>query len=203
MSFFWNPFRPSRMNLVIVFCLATLHSDSGNHDRLNAAWLIAPAHVSQQDPQSKETLKGFTGTWKFSETNAATAQRSQSIENATASLSRFARGRARAKLKKATAPPKEIKIVDSGDQVDFTIGKQKLTIKTDGKPTQIKLESKSATIQAEKRDGKLIVVVSTSEMKRTMTYQHGADTKKLQQQNVFAIKMLDRPIQFTNQYSQK
>lgn len=208
-----NAIAISRMSFVVMFCCMTLSEDIYSQTTTQPRVSGASTPVLRQTvvPQSKvppvkaeglavQSPKDFTGTWKLQETAAQTNQRIKAIENATASFSRFMRGRARDAMNKKTAPPKELKMVDAGSQLKISKSGREFVVGTDGKPAAVVFDGKNATMQAGKREGKLIVVVRMNEMTKTTICELSVDGQTLKQQTEISSTKLATPIRFTNYF---
>ena len=74
-----------------------------------------------------------------------------------------------------------------------------VTIALNGQPVAVNLGQRSASMQATKRDGKLIVVSSMANATKTTIYELSADGRQLEQ-TVDMSGGLPTPIQYTNTY---
>ena len=96
-----------------------------------------------------------------------------------------------------TLPENQMQIVDSGNQIKMTRMGREVTI---AQPVAVNLGQRSASMQATKRDGKLIVVSSMANATKTTTYELSADGRQLKQTVDMSGGRLPTPIQYTNTY---
>ena len=99
-----------------------------------------------------------------------------------------------------TSPENQMQIVDSGNQIKMTRMGREVTIALNGQPVAVNLGQRSASMQATKRDGKLIVVSSMANATKTTTYELSADGRQLKQTVDMSGGRLPTPIQYTNTY---
>ena len=144
--------------------------------------------------------KNYSGTWRLSLSAAQQQQRQAAIESAVSRLGRFQQGKARQVMDRMTSPESQMRIVDSGNQIKMTRMGREVTIALNGQPVAVNLGQQSASMQAVKRDGKLIVVSSMANATKTTTYELSADGRQLKQTVDMSGGRLPTPIQYTNTY---
>lgn len=179
-----------------------------NVTRLTMAFcLVFPAIAPSQTANSQQmqstagvSNKNFTGIWQLNESTTLKNQRSRAIKNATASLGRFKRSRALEVMQKMTAPPRELKIVDDGNQVQISRAGGEAVVGIDGRPVTIDSPRGKATLRATKRDGRLIVESKLANATTTVVYQLSDDGNTLNQQIEIVANKLPTPVRFTNSY---
>ena len=144
--------------------------------------------------------KNYSGTWRLSLSAGQQQQRQAAIESAVSRFGRIQQGKARQAMDRMTSPEKQMQIVDSGNQIKMTRMGREVTIALNGQPVAVNLGQQNASMQAVKRDGKLIVVASMANATKTTTYELSADGRQLQQTVDMSGGRLPTPIQFTNTY---
>ena len=123
------------------------------------------------------------------------------IESAVSRFGRLLQGKARQVVDRMTLPENQMQIVDSGNQIKMTRMGREVTIALNGQPVAVNLGPQSVSIQATKRDGKLIVVSSMANATKTTTYELSADGRQLQQTVDMSGGRLPTPIQYINTYT--
>ena len=103
-------------------------------------------------------------------------------------------------MDRMTSAEKQMQIVDSGNQIKMTRMGREVTIALNGQPVAVNLGQRSASMQATKSDGKLIVVSSMANATKTTTYELSADGRQLKQTVDMSGGRLPTPIQYTNTY---
>ena len=162
--------------------------------------LTAPQQTVAKSSVASSTQKNFSATWRLSLSAEQQQQRQAAIENAVSRLGRFQQGKARQIMDRMTSPENQLQIVDSGDQIKITRMGRAVTIALNGQPVAVNLGQRSASMQATKRDGKLIVVSSMANATKTTTYELSADGRQLQQTVDMSGGRLPTPIQYTSTY---
>ncbi len=157
----------------------------------------------KEQPAAQAAAKNFTGKWRSKETANEKNQRMRSIENATAILSMFIRGKAREKMNKMTVPATELKIEDIGSQIKFSHAGQEFVVGTNGQSVTIKTPKGAATVRAGKRNGKLIVLLKTAEVSKTTVYELSADEQSLKQHTEITSNKLATPVRFTTNFQRQ
>ena len=162
--------------------------------------LTAPQQTVAKSSVASSTQKNFSATWRLSLSAEQQQQRQAAIENAVSRLGRFQQGKARQIMDRMTSPENQMQIVDSGNQIKMTRMGRAVTIALNGQPVAVNLGQRSASMQATKRDGKLIVVSSMANATKTTTYELSADGRQLQQTVDMSGGRLPTPIQYTSTY---
>ena len=162
--------------------------------------LTAPQQTVAKSSVASSTQKNFSATWRLSLSAEQQQQRQAAIENAVSRLGRFQQGKARQIMDRMTSPENQMQIVDSGNQIKMTRMGREVTIALNGQPVAVNLGQRSASMQATKRDGKLIVVSSMANATKTTTYELSADGRQLQQTVDMSGGRLPTPIQYVNTY---
>lgn len=175
----------TRKNLTTLLCLLAVQSSA----------------FAQSPSSNIATATNFTGIWRLSANANQPDQRVGAIENAVAGMGRLKQGRARDMLTKMTAPDAELKIADSGSQIQLTRAGRKVTIPTNGQAVTVNGDMGDVTLQAGRRDGKLIVVSKIAGATQTAVYGLSADRQRLTQQIHIQSDKLPTPIQFTNSFA--
>ena len=209
------------MNLTMFHCLLAFPPAVMSQTATSPPGSRAPTTASQQVmPRSQQVLqhsqrlvsgqqrktaegtavKNFTGTYRLVVNTNRSSQRVNAIDNAVAGMERFKQGRAREMLKKKTAPPKELRIADSGTQIKLGQSGGEITVPTNGQAVTVKGNEGRVALRAGRRDGKLIVVSKTANATNTTVYDLSADGQILTQQIQIQSDKLPSPIQFTNSF---
>ena len=162
--------------------------------------LTAPQQTVAKSSVASSAPKNFSGTWRLSLSAEQQQQRQAAIENAVSRLGRFQQGKARQIMDRMTSPENQMQIVDSGNQIKMTRMGREVTIALNGQPVAVNLGQRSASMQATKSDGKLIVVSSVANATKTTTYELSADGRQLKQTVDMSGGRLPTPIQYTNTY---
>ena len=144
--------------------------------------------------------KNYSGTWRLSLSAEQQQQRQAAIESAVSRFGRLQQGKARQVVDRMTLPENQMQIVDSGNQIKMTRMGREVTIALNGQPVAVNLGQRSASMQATKSDGKLIVVSSMANATKTTTYELSADGRQLKQTVDMSGGRLPTPIQYTHTY---
>ena len=172
-----------------------------NHERTQAyPQLPTPQQAAVANSVTDSVEKNYSGTWRLSLSAGQQQQRKAAIESAVSTLGRFQQGKARQIMDRMTSPENQMQIVDSGNQIKMTRMGHEVTIALNGQPVAVNLGQRSASMQAVKRDGKLIVVSSMANATKTTTYELSADGRQLKQTVDMSGGRLPTPIQYTNTY---
>ena len=163
--------------------------------------LATPQQAAVANSVANSAQKNYSGTWRLSLSAEQQQQRQAAIESAVSRFGRFQQGKARQVMDRMTSPENQLRIVDSGNQIKMTRMGRAVTIALNGQPVTVNLGQQIASIQATKRDGKLIVVSSMANATKTTTYELSADGRQLQQTVNMSGGRLPTPIQFTNTYT--
>ena len=162
--------------------------------------LATPQQAAVANSVANSAQKNYSGTWRLSLSAEQQQQRQAAIESAVSRFGRFQQGKARQVMDRMTSPENQLRIVDSGNQIKMTRMGREVTIALNGQPVAVNLGQRSASMQATKRDGKLIVVSSMANATKTTTYELSADGRQLKQTVDMSGGRLPTPIQFTNTY---
>ena len=162
--------------------------------------LATPQQAAVANSVTDSAEKNYSGTWRLSLSAGQQQQRKAAIESAISSFGRFQQGKARQVMDRLTSPENQLQIVDSGDQIRMTRMGRAVTIALNGQPVAVNLGQQNASMQAVKRDGKLIVVSSMANATKTTTYELSADGRQLKQTVDMSGGRLPTPIQYTNTY---
>ena len=162
--------------------------------------LATPQQAAVANSVANSAQKNYSGTWRLSLSAEQQQQRQAAIESAVSRFGRFQQGKARQVMDRMTSPENQLRIVDSGNQIKMTRMGREVTIALNGQPVAVNLGQQNASMQAVKRDGKLIVVASMANATKTTTYELSADGRQLQQTVDMSGGRLPTPIQFTNTY---
>ena len=162
--------------------------------------LATPQQAVVANSVANSAPKNFSGTWRLSLSAEQQQQRQAAIENAVSRFGRFQQGKARQVMDRMTSPENQMQIVDSGNQIKIARMGREVTIALNGQPVAVNLGQRSASMQATKRDGKLIVVSSMANATKTTTYELSADGKQLKQTVDMSGGRLPTPIHYTNTY---
>ena len=160
----------------------------------------APQQAVVAKSVANSAPKNYSGTWRLSLSAEQQRQRQAAIENAVSRFGRFQQGKVRQVMDRMTSPENQLRIVDSGNQIKMTRMGREVTIALNGQPVAVNLGQRSASMQAVKRDGKLIVVSSMANATKTTTYELSADGRQLKQTVDMSGGRLPTPIQYTNTY---
>ncbi len=172
-----------------------------NYARTQASpQLAAPQQPVVANSVASSIQKGYSGTWRLNPSAEQQQQRQAAIESVISRLGRFQQGRARQVIDRMTSPENQMRIVDSGNQIKMTWMGHEVTVALNGQPVAVNLGQRSASMQAVKRDGKLIVVSSMANATKTTTYELSADGRQLKQIVDMSGGRLPTPIQYTNTY---
>ena len=170
-----------------------------NHERTQAyPQLPTPQQAAVANSVTDSAEKNYSGTWRLSLSAGQQQQRKAAIESAISSFGRFQQGKARQVLDRMTSPENQLQIVDSGNQIKMTRMGREVTIALNGQPVAVNLGQRSASMQATKSDGKLIVVSSMANATKTTTFELSSDGRQLQQTVDMSGGRLPTPIQYTN-----
>ena len=173
-----------------------------NHARTQAdPQLATPQQAVAAKSVASYAPKNYSGTWRLSLSAAQQQQRQAAIDRAVSGFGRFHQGKARQVMDRMTSPENQLRIVDSGNQIEMTRMGREVTIALNGQPVAVNLGQGNASIQAVKRDGKLIVVSSMANATKTTTYELSADGRQLQQTVHMSGGRLPTPIQYVNTYT--
>ena len=162
--------------------------------------LAAPQQAVVANSEASSAPKNYSGTWRLSRSAEQQRRRQSAIESAVSRFGRFQQGKARQVMDRMTSPENQLRIVDSGNQIKITRMGREVTIALNGRPVAVNLGQRSASMQAVKRDGKLIVVSSMANATKTTTYELSADGRRLKQIVNMSGGRLPTPIQYTNTY---
>ena len=144
--------------------------------------------------------KNYSGTWRLSRSAEQQRHRQAAIESAVSRFGRLQQRKVRQVMDRMTSPENQLRIVDSGNQIKMTRMGREVTIALNGQPVAVNLGQQSASMQAVKRDGKLIVVSSMANATKTTTYELSADGRQLKQIVNMSGGRLPTPIQYSNTY---
>ncbi|MEN1681280.1 MAG: hypothetical protein AAGJ46_16955 [Planctomycetota bacterium] len=145
----------------------------------------------------------LTGTWQPREDAKQRASRHQAIDQATESLNWMMRGKAREKLRSATASSDEVSIADAGQQVTLETPEQRMTVATDGRPTKVSTPEMTGTVRAIRSKGNLTVEVAGERGTRTTTYIPSRDGRTLTLDVQMSSARLAKPIRYQATYLRK
>lgn len=162
--------------------------------------LAPPQQAVVANSVASSAPKNYSGAWRLSRSAEQQRHRQAAIENAVSRLGLFQRGKARQVLERMTSPETQLRIVDSGNQIKMTRMGREVTLPLNGQPVAVNLGQRSASMQAVKRDGKLIVVSSMANATKTTTYELSADGRQLKQIINVSGQRLPTPIRYTNTY---
>ena len=162
--------------------------------------LGAPQQAVVANSVTSSAPKNYSGTWRLSRSAEQQRHRQAAIENAVSRLGRFQQRKVRQVMDRMTSPENQLRIVDSGNQVKMTRMGRKVAIALNGQPVAVNLGQQRATMQAVKRDGKLIVVSSMVNATKTTTYELSNDGRQLKQTVNMSGGRLPTPIQYSNVY---
>ena len=142
----------------------------------------------------------LTGVWKHSQDANEQAQRYAAIDEATKSMNRMMRGRAREMLRAKTVPQPLLSLSDSGDRITFSGKNRRVTFKTDGSKTRVQNERDTATVRAKREKGKLTVTSQAQNGVQTTVYSLSEDRKRLVLDVSVTGGRLPTPIKFRTTY---
>ena len=162
--------------------------------------LATPQQAVVANTVANYAPKNYSGTWRLSLSAKQQQQRQAAIESAVSRFGRFQQGKARQAMDRMTSPENQMRLVDSGNQIKMTRMGREVTIALNGQPFAVNLGQQSASMQAVKRDGKLIVVSSMANATKTTTYELSADGRQLKQTVDMSGGRLPTPIQYTHTY---
>lgn len=172
-----------------------------NHARTQAyPQLDTPQQAVAANSVASSAPKNYSGTWRLSLSAEQQQQRQAAIESAVSGFGRFQQGKARQAMDRMTSPENQLRIVDSGNQIKMTRMGREVTIALNGQPVAVNLGQRNASMQATKRDGKLVVVSSMANAKKTTTYELSADGRQLKQTVDMSGGRLPTPIQYSSTY---
>lgn len=163
---------------------------------LFATLLLSPREVAAQAPS-------ISGAWRHLDLSAEREGRDQAIERATESLGMFVRGGARSRLRDATAPAAELTIRDEGQRVTLVTGGRQVVLSTDGARTRVSGESGEGTMQATRRDGRLVVTFNGSGAARTTVYRLAPDGARLTLEVSLRSERLSGPVVYQVTYQRR
>ena len=195
-------------NLTMLLCvlgwssLASSQTTPSSTRTESSARAMGVARGNERTRETESQDPGqFTGTWRLKEMRGQPDQRRNAIERVVASMGRFQQGRAREMLNKTTAPPRELKITDSGNHVRLTRAGLDINMPTNGQQVTFAGENGNVALRAQKRDGKLIVIAKSSNATNTSVYVLSADGRDLMHQVHIQSDKIAAPIRFTNTYT--
>ncbi|MEL7500761.1 MAG: hypothetical protein AAFN77_24420 [Planctomycetota bacterium] len=177
-----------------------LQSQSNAAQALASSSSRAASNQSTNGGLANSSSRNLSGTWRLVSDATQSSQRSTSIENAIAGFGRFKQGRAREMLTQKTAPPAELTIVDSGDEVKIARNGQEFTVPTNGQAVSFKSPEGSVTLRAGRRDGKLVVETKSGNATQTTTFELSSDGETMTQQVQLKASALSKAIQFTSSF---
>ncbi len=160
----------------------------------------APQQAVVANSVASSAPKDYSGIWRLSRSAEQQRHRQAAIESAVSRIGRFQQGKARQVMDRMTSPENQLRFVDSGNQIKMTRMGREVTIALNAQPVAVNLGPRGATMQAVKRDGKLIVVSSMANATKTTTYELSADGRRLKQTVNMSGGRLPTPIQYTNTY---
>ncbi len=188
-----NSLSNRRTHLILFFCLTTFSSTACSQSTL--------AETKTRVLANGTVVGDLTGIWRLDVGNSQPSERLNAIENAVASMGRFKQERARELLKKMTAPPNELKIIDSGIQIRLARTGFNFTVPTNGQTTTVRRGSDSLVVSAARRDGKLTVVSKTANATNTAVYELSADGQNLTQHVQIQSTKLPSSIRFKHEFT--
>jgi hypothetical protein len=144
---------------------------------------------------------GLAGNWKLASSNAEASQRRTAIQTATQDLPSFMRSRARERLEERTTPPRELRIVAAGDQVELTSSGQPFHLTVGGPAVPVESEGRRGRAQATRRDGNLVVTLQGDNGERTTTYRLFDDGQRLVLDVDFTAQRLSTPVRYRVTYN--
>jgi len=139
-------------------------------------------------------------TWYHAGGVGELAQRRIAINQATEGMNGLVRGRARDKLLTKTAPQLEIAIIDKGGKVTISTRDRRVTFATDGSPTRVSGEDGAGTIQATRKDGRLIVTARGRNGSKTTVYRLVENETRLTLDISMTNTWFEEPIRYQVEY---
>lgn len=150
-------------------------------------------------PASAQTE--LSGTWRLASSDAETAQRTQSIEAATASMNVFRRGPARGRLTERTAPQPGFQITVEGDRVVLGGGGGRaVTLVVGGPAVTLQGENGSGTLRATRRQGRLVITMRGGNGVRTTVYRLSPNGQRVVLETQLVSDQLSAPIRYRVTY---
>lgn len=116
-------------------------------------------------------LSILNGRWSAAETADEAKRRKDAINKASGAFPFFARGKAKAKLEKSTAPADTLEIRLKGDSLTLTRAGKSLDLAIGGPPKVLERDGKKATIRALRKGESLVVKTEGGEGVRTAVYR--------------------------------
>jgi len=179
------------------------HADAGSTEQVTEAErdtsVIVDTAAAPDDSTHIDVSSLLTGHWRAAETEDEKKQRLQAIEEVTAEMGRFKRGKARGRLKDRTSPA-PILMVEIKDSI-LTIGSEdhKLELQLGGAPIEISGDDGKSQVSAHIEGELLIVVAKTDKGERRTTYRT-SDTSLSLEVTMIGDK-LDSPLKYVTTYT--
>ena len=181
----------SGIGLVIAFGLLAASNTS----------LAQTTQLKQTTTNAHAEAANFSGTWRLASSADQKNQRMRAIEDATSKLGRFKQGRAQQLMQKMTSPATELKIVDEGNQVKVSRGGFEFVVGIDQNPVTVKAPNGTATVRAERRDGRLIIESKMGDSTKTVTYKLSDDREHMQQEISISTSKLPKTVRYSTTYN--
>jgi hypothetical protein len=147
---------------------------------------------------SAEASSPLAGHWRAAETEDEKAQRLQAIDEATESMGRFRRGRARGRLAERTSPPPSLTIELEGSKVTMGSRDRRLELELGAPPIEVSGEAGKAQLSARMEGARLVVEAQSDNGTRTTTYR--ADEGRLSMEVSMKGERLARPLDYATTY---
>ena len=183
--------------LSLFFCFAfTASSKAQSHSST-----VPKKPSGKTQVQSLKSVGTLTGNWQRQESSSQRSARLKVIDDVTSEMNWLMRGKAKEKLREATAKNESISIQDNGNNVAITAtGRPRLSISTDGKASKIKGQAESGTVRASRQNGVLILEMEGGNGSRTTRYTLSPDKSKLTLDVKMSSPNLPKPLQYQVTY---
>ena len=150
------------------------------------------------DARAAEASSPLAGQWRAAETAEGKQQRLQAIDEATESMGRFRRGKARGRLAEHTSPPETLTIEVEGSKVRIGSGDRGLELELGGPPIEVEGRQGKARLSARMEGERLIVEARSDGGGRTTTYR--ADEDRLVMEVTMTGDKLAGPLKYVTTY---
>ena len=200
-----NALVPVSSALVLCVVISTFSATSQVGDETGAGDLPSNKLHNVHFAGSRNTIPEdmLSGKWIAKESTDQRKTRMQEIERVTKSLGFLVQGKAKERLRKATTPSRDIKIVNGGDQVSIDTSQGRVAAKTDGSTTNVKSSQGSGKVQAVWQQDKLVVTMQASNGTRTTTYQPSKDGRTMTLHIQLTSQSLPEPLRYQVTYVRK
>jgi hypothetical protein len=152
-----------------------------------------------ENVRAEEASSPLGGSWRSAETSEQKEERLDAIEEATRSVPRFGRGKARGRLEKRTTPPESIVIDLDASKVWIGSGERGLTLELGAEPIEVRGDDGKAQVSATMEGERLVVTARGGKGGRVTTYS--ADGHRMTVAVTMTGSRLAGPLRYTTTYS--